>query len=214
MEEKKDKIIKRIGTYTFGFTLILIGISIIVQTFFDYNVFRYILMLWPVVFITLGIEVLINSRKSNVSLQYDVFSILMVFVILFFGAIFGTVNYGVNKVLYNDDIKISIVNSIKDKEHNFSFENKLNIENLSHKKINYKVVERESFENTRVTVKMNYSPEFDRNIIKALFNENYIMNYINCDYSTGDITILKLPDNAESLDVIIYTNNKENVKYI
>ena len=43
MEEKKEK---RVGTYTFGAMLIIIGISVLIMTFTKFDFFRYLLMVY------------------------------------------------------------------------------------------------------------------------------------------------------------------------
>ena len=68
MEEKKER---RVGTYTFGVMLIIVGISVLIMTFTKLDFFRYLLMLWPVVLIGLGIEILYLNSKSNIKMKID-----------------------------------------------------------------------------------------------------------------------------------------------
>ncbi len=113
-EEKKDKIEKRVGTYTFGTMLIIIGISVIVMTFTKFDFFKYLLMIWPVVLIGLGIEILYLNSKSTVKVKIDFISIILMGIVLFFTAIFSLGNYFVNKVLYDEDIKGRVFNQYFD----------------------------------------------------------------------------------------------------
>lgn len=107
MEEKNDR---RVGTYTFGAMLIIIGISVLVMTFTKIDFFRYLLMVWPIVLIGLGIEILYLNSKSNVRVKIDFLSIVLMVIVLFFTAIFSLGNYFVNKVLYDEEIKGKVFN--------------------------------------------------------------------------------------------------------
>lgn len=114
MEEKKER---RVGTYTFGIMLIIIGISVLIMTFTKFDFFKYILMLWPVVLICLGIEILYLNSKSNVKVKIDFLSIILMLIVLFFTAIFSLGNYFVNKVLYDDEIRGRVFNQYFDNSY-------------------------------------------------------------------------------------------------
>ena len=122
MEEKKER---RVGTYTFGVMLIIIGISVLIMTFTEFDFFRYLLMLWPVVLIGLGIEILYLNSKSNIKVKIDFISIILMGIVLFFTAIFSLGNYFVNKVLYDEDIKERVINQYFDKNYYESMENEI-----------------------------------------------------------------------------------------
>lgn len=113
-EENKEKIEKRVGTYTFGVMLIIIGISVIVMTFTKFDFFKYLLMIWPVVLIGLGIEILYLNSKSTIKVRIDFISIILMGIVLFFTAIFSLGNYFVNKVLYDENIKGRVFNQYFD----------------------------------------------------------------------------------------------------
>ena len=66
---KEMKKTRRIGTFTFGLILILCGICVLIVTFSNIDMIRYIFMLSPIIFISLGIEVIVNYKNSN--LKYD-----------------------------------------------------------------------------------------------------------------------------------------------
>lgn len=119
MEEKKER---RVGTYTFGIMLIIIGLSILIMTFTKFDFLRYLLMLWPIVLIGLGIEILYLNSKSNIKVKIDFVSIILMGVVLFFTAIFSIGNYCVNKVLYDEDIKGKIINEYIDRNYYEEFE--------------------------------------------------------------------------------------------
>lgn len=119
MEEKKER---RVGTYTFGIMLIIIGLSIVIMTFTKVDFLRYLLMLWPIVLIGLGVEILYLNSKSNIKVKIDFVSIILMGVVLFFTAIFSIGNYCVNKVLYDEDIKGKIINEYIDRNYYEEFE--------------------------------------------------------------------------------------------
>lgn len=122
MEEKKER---RVGTYTFGVMLIIIGISVLIMTFTKFDFFRYLLMLWPVVLIGLGIEILYLNSKSNIKVKIDFISIILMGVVLFFTAIFSLGNYFVNKVLYDDEIKTKVFNQYFENRYLEDIENQI-----------------------------------------------------------------------------------------
>lgn len=119
MEEKNER---RVGTYTFGVMLIIIGISVLIMTFTKIDFFRYLLMVWPIVLIGLGIEILYLNSKSNIRVKIDFISIILMGIVLFCTAIFSLGNYFVNKVLYDDDIKGKVFNQYFDRNYYESYE--------------------------------------------------------------------------------------------
>ena len=127
--QTEKKRVRKVGRLTLGITLILVGLSVIIQTFLPIEIFRYVLMLWPLVFISIGIEVIYFSKKEEI--KYDGVGIFLVFVVLFFGTIFGAINYGVNKILYNDNMKNYIAEELNDSVVNYTFSPKIKINNYS-----------------------------------------------------------------------------------
>lgn len=126
MEEKNER---RVGTYTFGVMLIIIGISVLIMTFTKIDFFRYLLMVWPIVLIGLGIEILYLNSKSNIRVKIDFISIILMGIVLLCIAVFSLGNYFVNKVLYDEDIKGKVFNQYFDRNYYESYEESDN-ENL------------------------------------------------------------------------------------
>lgn len=126
MEEKNER---RVGTYTFGVMLIIIGISVLIMTFTKIDFFRYLLMVWPIVLIGLGIEILYLNSKSNIRVKIDFISIILMGIVLLCTAVFSLGNYFVNKVLYDEDIKGKVFNQYFDRNYYESYEESDN-ENL------------------------------------------------------------------------------------
>ncbi len=100
MEEKKDATIRtrRVGSVTFGLTLICFGIMflihIVIPAFHYYIIFR----LWPIVFILLGIEILVENHKSGqegYKFVYDFPAVIMLALMLLFAMILAAMDYAV-----------------------------------------------------------------------------------------------------------------------
>ena len=82
---------RRVGTLTFGFLLIVLGIIYFIASVFNIQILSIILSFWPLILISLGIEVLILNKislKNNVPLRYDIISFILIIIIFFFA--FGT----------------------------------------------------------------------------------------------------------------------------
>lgn len=114
MDGKKDR---RVGTYTFGAMLIIIGVSVLVMTFTKFDFFRYLLMVWPLVLIGLGVEILFLNAKSSVRVKIDFVSIVLMGLVLFFTAVFSLGNYFVNKVLSDEVIRGRVFNHYFDQDY-------------------------------------------------------------------------------------------------
>ncbi len=221
--QTEKKKVRKIGRLTFGITLILVGLSVVIQTFLPIEIFRYILMLWPLVFISIGIEVIYFSKKEEI--KYDGVGIFLVFVVLFFGTIFGAINYGVNKVLYNDNMKNYIAEELNDSVVNYTFSPKIKINNYSDKKIDVEIIEQEDIQNTKVIAKATYIGSDKLNMLSYIreeYNLHSIIDYTlfeDYEYTKKEskenqdiIEISNIPSFIENLKIKVITNNKDNVK--
>lgn len=213
---------KKIGRITFGLTLILFGICIFLQTFLSLDMLRYVLMLWPLLFVSLGIETLYYSRKNEA--RFDVLSMFLVFIVLFVGIIFSTINYGVNKLIYNNDMKSDISRDVLDTNRTFYISGKLNIANLTGKKVNVNVVEDASYEDTVIKVKVNPKSDYKVSFWTLISDRYNISNIISMDYNRSRysdevdrndrisyLTIIDYPEWADSIEVNIITSHKDNI---
>lgn len=221
--QTEKKKVRKVGRLTLGITLILVGLSVIIQTFLPIEIFRYVLMLWPLVFISIGIEVIYFSKKEEI--KYDGVGIFLVFVVLFFGTIFGAINYGVNKILYNDNMKNYIAEELNDSVVNYTFSPKIKINNYSDKKIDVEIIEQEDIQNTKVIAKATYIGSDKLNMLSYIreeYNLHSIIDYTlfeDYEYTKKEskenqdiIEISNIPSFIENLKIKVITNNKDNVK--
>ena len=97
-QEGKRCQVRRVGSVTFGITLICYGILFLVRIFVPTLHYHVIFQCWPVVFILLGIEVLVENRRGRDQTQkfiYDFAAIFMMAGMLFFAMIMAVVDYAV-----------------------------------------------------------------------------------------------------------------------
>jgi len=223
MEEKNnlknetdiDKKIKtrKIGRFTFGIVLILVGTIILLQTMTTIDTLRYIMMLSPVIFISLGLEVLILSKRNDI--KYDFIGVILTFLTLGAGWIFAGINYGVNKLLYDEGIVNVLSDNIMQDTSTYYFEDLVTISNLSDEKIDLNIIQSENADEVIVYVKYNYKNEIKcDNIVEFLINkENYYNTMAqNIDYENNVLMFVDMNDKVKNIEVKVITNNKEKVK--
>jgi len=78
--------IKRVGTITLAVSLIALGILIFISQISNTYTLDLALKLWPLALIMLGFEILwarFMSKEDDVVIKYDVFSMFLVFIVLF-----------------------------------------------------------------------------------------------------------------------------------
>lgn len=210
MENKKRKII---GRTTFGIALVLFGISLVIQTLFSLDMLRYVLMLWPLIIISLGIEIIYYSNKNDIEVKYDFWGIILTGIVVFFGIIFSLFNYGVNKILYNDDV-IQYLQTPNEDYIDYSFDSKLKITNMDDSTINIKIIEDEQCTETKVVMKYTLIPKTTDNVLALFENADSLYNYIDIDNLDSDIAtleILDIPSTFENTEIVIHTSSKDNI---
>lgn len=74
----------RVGTLTLGITMLAIGILYFVRIFWSGMDAMWIYRFWPVIFISLGVEILLANAQKGVQIVYDKAGIFLVFVLTFF----------------------------------------------------------------------------------------------------------------------------------
>ena len=89
---------RRVGSVTFGLTLILFGILFLVHIAMPALHYELIFRLWPVVFILLGCEILVENYKSNAKnckFIYDFPAVVMQAVMMLFAMVMAAVDYAI-----------------------------------------------------------------------------------------------------------------------
>jgi hypothetical protein len=77
---------RRVGTLTLGILLIILGILYLLITVFNIPLEKKILDFWPLILVSLGIEVLVlndKALKKDLPLRYDFISFLLIIIMLF-----------------------------------------------------------------------------------------------------------------------------------
>ena len=86
---------RRVGTITLGGTLIIVGCLYLLINIFNLQIDADMVKLWPLILISLGVEVLVYNHYSiikNYSLKFDIISIFLVVFLLMFS--FGLYAFG------------------------------------------------------------------------------------------------------------------------
>ncbi len=88
--------VRRIGSVTLGFTLVCYGILFLVHIFMPQLHYELIFRCWPVIFILLGIEVLVENHRCKNKEQrfvYDFPAVLMLGITLLFAMVMALLEY-------------------------------------------------------------------------------------------------------------------------
>lgn len=211
--ENEKKITRRIGSITFGIMMILMGINIFLQTITNLELFRFTLSLWPIVFVLLGIETLYYAYKKDIEVKYDVLGIFTIFIVLFLGMIFSTLNYGVNKVLYNKEIKSDIIYYLTDSNYDISFADKVNINNISNQNVTVKFVEDKEVDDVTVKIMFEDNESYEGSILRILKDRELLDSTFDIDYTNGQMIINNVPDFIKSVQIIVTANDKSKIEY-
>lgn len=90
---------RRVGSVTFGLTLILFGVLFFLHTVMPSLHYEVIFQFWPVVFILLGVEILVENHRSNAEkcrFVYDFPAILMLVIMLLFAMVMAAAEFSIN----------------------------------------------------------------------------------------------------------------------
>ncbi|WP_448903427.1 LiaF transmembrane domain-containing protein [Eubacterium sp.] len=76
---------RRVGTFTFGISLILFGVLFLIKTIFKSFNYAFIFHMWPIMLIMLGGEIIYYTvRFNDKHFKYDIGGMFMIcFLILF-----------------------------------------------------------------------------------------------------------------------------------
>ncbi len=84
MEEKRTIRIHRVGTVTLGIILIVFGSLFLLHMIFRVLDYAVIFHLWPLIFISLGIEVLLNAYRPQEKMVYDGAAVFLLLLLMVF----------------------------------------------------------------------------------------------------------------------------------
>lgn len=114
--EKQTIRIRRVGSVTFGMVLVVTGVLFLIHLFLPGLDFRILFQFWPLMLITLGVEVLFASRQKTYEVRnekgqimeqskviYDVSAIILTFVLTGFSMFMALLDF-----LYMNSLRIHI----------------------------------------------------------------------------------------------------------
>lgn len=96
-ENKNSMRTHRIGSVTFGASLVLFGVLFLVRLLFPALKYTFIFHLWPIVFIMLGVEILIETHREGIQVVYDKAAIFMMIILLIFAMGLGAADWCLNE---------------------------------------------------------------------------------------------------------------------
>lgn len=95
-QETKQYHVRRIGSVTFGITLLCYGVLFLIHIFVPMLKYQYIFRCWPVIFILLGCEILVENRIAKTrdcKIVYDFAAVLMLGIMLLFAMIMAVIDF-------------------------------------------------------------------------------------------------------------------------
>lgn len=79
----------RVGTITAGLMLVVFGMLFLLHMFLDTVTYTMIFRLWPVILISLGVEILLSQVQKNKTLVYDRGAVFVMICMMIFSMIMG-----------------------------------------------------------------------------------------------------------------------------
>lgn len=95
-QDMKSIPIRRVGSMTFGITLVCYGILFLVHIFVPMVKYSFIFRCWPVIFILLGGEILVENYKCRTKewkMVYDFPAVLMLAIMLLFAMVMAVFDF-------------------------------------------------------------------------------------------------------------------------
>lgn len=90
---------KRVGSVTLGLTLVVFGVMFLLSSFKSFN-YLDVIKFWPVIFISLGIEMLVHAfSKDAEKAKLDVPSCLMTCVLMLFSMCLAGAQYAMTELV-------------------------------------------------------------------------------------------------------------------
>jgi hypothetical protein len=91
---------RRVGTLTAGIILVTFGTLFLLRIFYPSINYSFILSLWPLILVFLGVELIISYiiNKDKI-MKYDGWSIFLIIVLSFFSMVMGGAEFVLNNFL-------------------------------------------------------------------------------------------------------------------
>lgn len=91
---------RRVGSVTLGICLVVFGVLFLVSAFVDSFNYLFVIKFWPVVLISLGIEMLVYAfSKNSDSAKLDVPACIMTCVVMLFSMCMAAAEYTIAEIL-------------------------------------------------------------------------------------------------------------------
>jgi steroid 5-alpha reductase family enzyme len=91
---------KRVGSVTLGLTLVTFGVMFLLSAFIKSFNYLDVIKFWPVIFISLGIEMLVHAfSKDAEKAKLDVPSCLMTCVLMLFSMCLAGAQYAITELI-------------------------------------------------------------------------------------------------------------------
>ncbi len=86
---------RRVGSISCGVLLVVFGILFIIKIFVPFISYANIMRFWPVILISLGVEMLLSNRKTSegMVIKYDGWAVLITILLFFFAVGMGIAEY-------------------------------------------------------------------------------------------------------------------------
>ncbi|MGN0299197.1 MAG: LiaI-LiaF-like domain-containing protein [Lachnospiraceae bacterium] len=95
--ESKEISVRRVGSWTCGVLLIVFGVLFAIHVIVPTLTYESILKAWPLILISLGVEILWGNYKENrqgeIKIKYDIGAVLMLIILLGFAMTMGVVEF-------------------------------------------------------------------------------------------------------------------------
>lgn len=95
-QEMKSIQTRRVGSVTFGIALVCYGILFLVHIFVPMVKYSFIFRCWPMIFIMLGSEILVENHKCRTKewkMVYDFPAVLMLGIMLLFAMVMAVFDF-------------------------------------------------------------------------------------------------------------------------
>lgn len=97
--------IRRVGSITLGISLLVFGSIYLLRLFTNAITYEFILHLWPLILIFLGLEILItNFTAKNEEFKYDGWAILILIVLISFAMCMASMEFAMEYAGYRIEI--------------------------------------------------------------------------------------------------------------